>query len=55
MGYFTVRYDSRVVIYERNMFIRLANDYYWLLGSLSEFVNSYLSFESSETKWLDYF
>jgi len=24
MGYFTVRYDSRVVIYERKMFIRLA-------------------------------
>ena len=24
MGYFSVRYDSRVVIYERKMFIRLA-------------------------------
>ena len=24
MGYFLVRYDSRVVIYERKMFIRLA-------------------------------
>ena len=24
MGYFKVRYDSRVVIYERKMFIRLA-------------------------------
>ena len=24
MGYFQVRYDSRVVIYERKMFIRLA-------------------------------
>ena len=24
MGYFPVRYDSRVVIYERKMFIRLA-------------------------------
>ena len=27
MGYFPVRYDSRVVIYERKMFIRLATDY----------------------------
>ena len=26
MGYFQVRYDSRVVIYERKMFIRLATD-----------------------------
>ena len=24
MGYFPVRYDSRVVIYERKIFIRLA-------------------------------
>ena len=24
MGYFPVRYDSRVIIYERKMFIRLA-------------------------------
>ena len=24
MGYFSVRYDSRVVIYEHKMFIRLA-------------------------------
>ena len=24
MGYFPVRYDSRVVIYERKLFIRLA-------------------------------
>ena len=24
MGYFTVRYDSKVVIYDRKMFIRLA-------------------------------
>ena len=24
MGYFPVRYDSRVVIYERTMFIRVA-------------------------------
>ena len=24
MGYFPVRYDSRVVIYDRKMFIRLA-------------------------------
>ena len=24
MGYFQVRYDSRVLIYERKMFIRLA-------------------------------
>ena len=28
MGYFPVRYDSRVVIYERKMFIRLATDLY---------------------------
>ena len=27
MGYFPVRYDSRVVIYERKMFIRLSTDY----------------------------
>ena len=26
MGYFPVRYDSRVVIYEHKMFIRLATD-----------------------------
>ena len=26
MGYFPVRYDSRVIIYERKMFIRLATD-----------------------------
>ena len=26
MGYFQVRYDSRVVIYERKMFIRLATE-----------------------------
>ena len=34
MGYFPVRYDSRVVIYERKMFIRLAtefrNHYIWI-------------------------
>ena len=27
MGYFPVRYDSRVVIYEHKMFIRLATGY----------------------------
>ena len=27
MRYFPVRYDPRVVIYERKMFIRLANDF----------------------------
>ena len=26
MGYFPVRYDARVVIYERKLFIRLATD-----------------------------
>ena len=26
MAYFPVRYDSRVVIYERKMYIRLATD-----------------------------
>ena len=26
MGYFPVRYDSRVIIYERKMFIRLATE-----------------------------
>ena len=26
MGYFPVRYDSRVVIYERKLFIRLATE-----------------------------
>ena len=31
MGYFPVRYDSRVVIYDRKMFIRLATSSYgWL-------------------------
>ena len=29
MGYFSVRYDSRVVIYERKMFIRLTTDLLW--------------------------
>ena len=28
-GYFPVRYDSRVVIYERKMFIRLATGAYF--------------------------
>ena len=27
MGYFTVMYDSGVIIYERKMFMRLATDY----------------------------
>ena len=27
MGYFQVRYDSRVVIYERKLFIRLATGF----------------------------
>ena len=27
MGYFPVRYDSRVVIYKRKMFIRLATEF----------------------------
>ena len=27
MEYFLVRYDSRVIIYERKMFIRLATDW----------------------------
>ena len=26
MGHFPVRYDSRVVVYERKIFIRLATD-----------------------------
>ena len=30
MEYFLVRYDSRVVIYERKMFIRLATGYFML-------------------------
>ena len=29
MVYFPVRYDSRVVIYERKMFIRLATELTW--------------------------
>ena len=36
MGYFPVRYDSRVVIYDRRGFIRLATvrpDLPWLLPS----------------------
>ena len=32
MGYFPVRYDSRVVIYEHKMFIRLATG--WHAGML---------------------
>ena len=38
MGYFQVRYDSRVVIYERKLFIRLAAGFFlvmvvrWLYG-----------------------
>ena len=38
MGYFPVRYDSRVVIYERKMFIRLAtghSDYYFVFLYIS--------------------
>ena len=31
MGYFQVRYDPRVIIYERKMFIRLATDLLMLL------------------------
>ena len=31
MGYFPVRYDSRVVIYDRKMFIRLATDVFNIL------------------------
>ena len=34
MGYFPVRYDSRAVIYERKMFIRLAIEV-GMLSSLS--------------------
>ena len=30
MGCFQVRYDSRVVIYERKLFIRLATGYFLL-------------------------
>ena len=29
MGYFQVRYDSRVIIYERKLFIRLVTDETW--------------------------
>ena len=31
MGYFPVRYESRVVIYERKMFIRLATGFTQLI------------------------
>ena len=34
MGYFPVKYDSSVVIYERKMFIRLAETYFYLLWPL---------------------
>ena len=34
MGYFPVRYDSRVVIYERKMFIRLATVIYSSIQAL---------------------
>ena len=33
MGYFPVKYDSRVVLYERKMFIRLATGYFLLQSS----------------------
>ena len=36
MGYFLFRYDSRVVIYERKMFIRLATGTPVLLSGLGK-------------------
>ena len=51
MGYFQVRYDSRVVIYERKMFIRLATGkiftYYYKLSITLESLAS-LSLESTK-------
>ena len=44
MGYFQVRYDSRVVNYERKMFIRLATD---VLAYNGELVN----LRSDDLKW----
>ena len=35
MGYFPVRYNSRVIIYERKMFIRLAQIILTLYGEVS--------------------
>ena len=42
MGYFPVRYDSRVVIYERKMFIRLAT--YWAINFLTKLAQLFGSF-----------
>ena len=36
MGYFPVRYDSRVEIYDRKMFIRLATDLYFKMLNVCE-------------------
>ena len=33
MGYFPVRFDSRVVIYECKMFIRLATGYFYKVNN----------------------
>ena len=39
MGYFPVKYDSRVIIYEHKMFIRLATgDEFWGLWQLHSFL-----------------
>ena len=51
MGYFQVRYDSRVVIYERKMFIRLATDLakFYHFGEI--FKISRVDFQNFEITW----
>ena len=40
MGYFQVRYDSRVVNYDRRGFIRLATDVYFTKKNIGELMTS---------------
>ena len=50
MGYFQVRYDSRVVIYDRRAFIRLATENTHRLGKLVSSFTSLNSADSLHTK-----
>ena len=38
MGYFQVRYDCRVVIYDRKMYIRLATDFQFYVFEFNHLV-----------------
>ena len=46
MGHFHIRYDSRVVIYERKMFIRLATAVANLINNLRSKFTTYGVFSS---------